>query len=139
MSVDWGAFVGIPHRKFGRDIAVGCDCWGLVRAVLLAAGVDELPLYGAFTCDAEGADALRREAANGDWRAVPIENAQPFDAVVMRSPVRLDGKWINLCAHIGVVAPHHMILHTHEETASVMQPLDTLRHRIVKIFRHKRF
>jgi hypothetical protein len=139
MTFDWGAYVGISHRKFGRDISSGVDCWGLTRAVLMAAGVDELPIYGAFTCDLNGADAVAREKANGDWRAVPLDASQVFDVAVMRSPVKVDGRWVNLPVHVGVIAPNRLVLHIHEETASVMQPLDALRHRIVEIFRHKRF
>jgi len=104
---DVSAYVGIPRAPHGRD-AQGCDCWGLVRLVLLEQRGIHLPSYaGDYTCDAERAELARKMAQRldeGPWRPVN-GRPQPFDMLVFR--VAGEG------AHVGLALDGAWMLHVH--------------------------
>jgi cell wall-associated NlpC family hydrolase len=107
-------YIGIPFLSNGRTME-GCDCYGLVRLVMLNEyGVGLPALSGDYADALNLAETARLFAENlpvlaGEKIAGPEEKAV---AVIAEHGV---------AAHIGVVAGGGFILHTGIKTGSVCQ------------------
>jgi cell wall-associated NlpC family hydrolase len=106
MIPSWvGRYVGIPFVSGGRDIE-GCDCYGLVRLVLLERFGYKLPLLSGDYSDALNSTDLepviiaKIPLLSGER----IETPEAGAVAVMRSR--------GLPSHIGIFASGQFILHT---------------------------
>lgn len=129
-------YVGLPWERLGRTRA-GIDCFGLNRLGLGERKSIWLPPYD--TVDRDEPSAVASAVANGreTWISVSEAALQEFDFILMKAVVRVQGRLISAPVHFGLAAPGRFILHVQEGGSSVLQPFDTLRHRVVEILRHK--
>lgn len=130
--------VGVPFKDKGRSI-VGVDCWGVVWLAHKAIGND-LPLYGdsSFQCVEDVAELIKGETAARPWLLVDGE-PRAFDMVVLSTPVKAGGQWVNLDCHVGLVTGPGWLLHCEEHVGVVHVPLDhhTVRRRVRRVYRHE--
>lgn len=122
-----GRWVGLPYRDKGRG-PDGFDCWGLVRAALLAERGIRLPDYADAYESASDPDSASRAVtaglANG-WRKV--ERPEPFDLVILKIALR---PW-----HCGLIVARGWFLHCppphrgSTQTLSCLERLDSLQWR----------
>lgn len=130
--MDVREYVGIPFKALGRDRS-GCDCYGLVRLVLLEQCGVALPLYNNDYVGVGRAHAHELAALIDRERplfpAVPVEWGAVGDIVLMRVGGHEQ--------HVGLVVAPGVMLHTEEGCAAVTERMDSLRwrHRIVGFYR----
>lgn len=100
-------FVGIPYADRGRSRA-GCDCYGLVWLVMRELRGIEMPAFAdAYVTAADSAFLARLIAGEVlAWDPVTLEQARPFDGVLMRRGRSL--------SHIGIVVEPGRLLHVDE-------------------------
>jgi hypothetical protein len=129
-AVDWGRFVGLPHRDHGRD-ASGVDCWGLLRLVYAEAlGVDLPDYLDACPSLRERADLsalIEGQRDAGGWQ--PVQEIAPFDALLFRVGPH--------ATHIAVAVDATRMLHVAAGSRSVIERIDspTWRKRRVGVYR----
>lgn len=132
-------FVGIPFRDGGRT-AEGCDCWGLVRLVHAACGID-LPSHGEIGAGELSAIARRIGAAIGTERGgdswIPVTGLprRALDVAVMRS-MRAAGR---VPVHVGVMIDDRRLLHTEAgvDSHTVALTHASVAGRILGFWRHR--
>lgn len=125
-------YVGIPFRIDGRD-RDGADCWGLVRMYLKDVAGIELPSYS----EVPAGDVLRvarrfgAESLSETW--VKVDRPRNNDVALMTHPSR------RTAFHCGVVVRNRFLLHTVDETGSVIVPINHsgITGCIVGFYRHK--
>jgi cell wall-associated NlpC family hydrolase len=128
----WPAhYVGVPFRKGGRSHA-GCDCWGLVRLVLL---------------EERGIELSRRGDLSGGRLAELISGSLPQDMIQEWLPVEpAQASELDLVTmtgdpfHVGILTPERWLLHVEEATGdAVIVPLShpTIRDRAIAAYRHR--
>lgn len=114
----WAEYVGLPFQDGGRGPG-SYDCWGLVRAVYAKALAVDLPSYGEIS--ARDLARVARAMASGHeadpWK--PVEKAQEFDVVLMRS-----GRGGQAVVHVGIAASARHLLHVEATTAAVVVPMN---------------
>jgi len=104
----WSQFIGLPYRAKGRT-AAGCDCWGLVRLVLLELAAVELPSYADRygLLDAAGRAELsaliRHESRVRIWQPVTFGHERALDLLSLSI--------VGDHAHVGVVVEPGSMLH----------------------------
>lgn len=130
--IAFDAFVGVPFVPHGRAPA-GADCWGLVRLVFSAAGID-LPSFAEdyeTVDDTARLDALIRGHAAGEWVPVADGAERALDVALFRA-----GRDI---AHIGVVVRPGRVLHMDGAPCSVIEDYRTarFRRRLAGFYRHE--
>lgn len=106
-SIDAGAFVGLSYAQVG-------DCWGLVRGVFRAAGIDLPPVN----------EALTREAALAD-EVVGLPRA--YDIAVMKGDVDGVGGVEHGGLHVGVCLDGFRVLHATRTGGARIDRLESLR------------
>jgi cell wall-associated NlpC family hydrolase len=135
MIPDWARrYVGIPWKDSGRD-ALGSDCFGLVRLVLLEQFRVDLPSYvGAYVSAHEREEVSSliagHVATDGCW--MPVAMPRAGDGIVLRI---LNRPW-----HVGLMVSPHAFLHVQETQGySTIERLDDSRwaRRIVGFYRHR--
>lgn len=139
-KLPWTAqYVGIPYGRFGRT-REKADCWGLVRLVMLEQHRIFLPKWDTVDTRSihEITEAVDRERALNCW--VPVigpDAMREFDFLIMRQPVREQGRLVSADIHIGMAAPGCMVLHVQQDDSAVLQPFAKLQSRVTAIYRHK--
>lgn len=128
-------YVGIPWLEFGRDRA-GCDCWGLIRLVLIEQSRLFLPRYDTVS-PAGYADRIKAARQGPEWIEVLEPAMREFDLVRMWTAIKIGTRRVRAPVHIGIAAPGHNVLHMQEGDASICEPFATLKHRVVEIVRHR--
>ena len=133
-------YYGIPFvdRGLTRD---GCDCWGLVRLVILEQTGIKLPAYPEIS---PGASLTKLRtilaAADGpEWLEIHPGQEKPFDVVLMKGIVLHDGTRHQRPIHIGCVIEPGTLIHI--EQGSDVTVIDYLshprmKHRIAGFYRH---
>jgi cell wall-associated NlpC family hydrolase len=134
MTKDFGKYVGIPFLERGRS-STGCDCWGLIRLILL----QEFSLFIPSLChlylttsDVRKIEQVYRDAPERNyWRRIETRDANPGDLIVLR----LGGH----ACHFGVYIGDMRFIHTHAGIDSCIESLDSIRWRtkIVEVLRHR--
>lgn len=116
----WNDYVGIPFVPKGRD-RKGCDCWGLVRLVLLERFRIEVP---SLTDDYQDvADRITNSILVGDttqsWRRNWTETREPSagDVIMLRI--------LGIPSHVGVVTKPGYMLHTEKGVNSLIERYDS--------------
>lgn len=126
------AYVGIPYLDRGRTIA-GCDCYGLLRLVLLEQRGVELPAFSDLyvTSADRHAIACLLEGGLEQWDRIAPGKERPFDGVLMRH-----GRDIR---HIGLVVEPGRLLHVDQGTGSRIERYSSppLSHRLVGFYRFR--
>jgi cell wall-associated NlpC family hydrolase len=129
--LSFDAFIGIPYVDRGRDVA-GCDCYGLLRLVYAARGID-LPSHDDRYATAADAAAMDRLIAGelDDWREVERGTERALDGVLIR-----EGRYVR---HIGVVTSPGKVLHVQPGGTSRIEPyrVGLLAQRVVGFYRHR--
>lgn len=128
-------YLSIPFREFGRD-ASGCDCWGLVRLVLMQECQIFLPRYDTVGA-AHYAAKIERERQSPEWLKIERSDLREFDLVRMWTTIKTSDGRIRAPVHIGVMAPQRRVVHMQEGDGAVCEPLGAIAHRVVEIVRHK--
>lgn len=135
-------YIGLPFADNGRD-RNGLDCWGLYRLMVLELTGVTLPLFD--TVDAADRTLVREtmtfQAGMGRvWIHVPLDLAQNFDCVLMRTVYYLgpnDGPLSSGAIHVGCFVEPRQILHIEKRHDAVLQPVSALKDRISGVYRHK--
>lgn len=135
-------YFGIPFidRGLTRD---GCDCWGLVRLVILESTGVKLPEYPEIS---QGASLTKLRtilaAADGpEWSEINAGNERAFDVVLMKGIVLHDGKRHQRPIHIGCVIAPGMLIHIEQGSDVTVVDYRThprMKHRITGFYRHRR-
>lgn len=139
MIAAWAnAYIGIPYVDRGRD-RVGCDCWGLVRLVLMEQFAIALEsLHEDYPSSADTGATARLIAGHlspwipvktPDWQ---VSSPQAGDGILMRRMMR--------DCHTGIfVGPRHFI-HAEEKIGVVLAELGQGRdaRRWTGIYRHEK-
>lgn len=127
------SFVGIPFQSQGRDYA-GVDCWGLVWLWYRDVMGIELTAYAETPADRVRDVAALVAEHKSEWRKV--DDPQPNDVVLMRVARRETSR---LVAHVGVVMPKRMVMHTEEPIGTKLERLclPHVQPRIMEFRRHR--
>ena len=118
-----GDYVGIPFADLGRD-RDGCDCWGLVRLVIVEQAHVELPSwatnYGSeANCEGVG-ERIEAARVSGDWQRIDPGREQPLDVVELSTAVRTAAGWMFGPLHVGVVVGAGWMLHVEQTTDAAL-------------------
>lgn len=113
-------YIGVPFVDKGRSRG-GCDCWGLVRMVMLEQRGVELQAYDTVSerdyANVEG--AICGAQVSGEWRLV-VGQPQQFDVAEMVLPVTTSAGWRFLPLHVGIAIGGGWLLHTERATGAVL-------------------
>lgn len=138
----WAAkYIGIPFVDLGRTHE-GCDCWGLVRLVLMEQARLDLPsLSTSYDSEKNHNKVIAEIELNkysGSWKPVQDGEEKTFDVAEMSSPVRVRGKWAFPPLHVGIFVCPRWILHVERETASRLSCVEErgISNRILGIWRY---
>lgn len=130
-------YINIPFLELGRDHN-GCDCYGLVRLVLLERCSIVIPSFVEEYTDIKQyrkiANKIQEQAnALHDWIPVLRGTEQPYDVLV--------ANMMGFPMHVGIIVKKNLLLHVIEGSNSCTvaynkgewkQP-----HKIVGIYRHR--
>ena len=125
-------FIGVKYENRGRDIATGCDCWGLLREFYRRVLEIDLPSYEASYKDAynmnQTVNAIRYEMRETEW--VQVDSPAFGDGVLLRVAGHP--------CHVGVYIGEERMIHTLTGHDSAIDVLDGVRwrNRIVGYYRH---
>lgn len=133
-------FLGIPYLDMGRD-KIGCDCWGLVRLVMLEQAGIALSSYETVSeSDYATVSLEMKEAKNSsEWLSVTLSEQKSLDVVEMSSPVKHDRTIVFIPVHVGVLVSPFWVLHTEKATGSRLSSTkdDRIAGRILGYWRHR--
>lgn len=121
--------VGVPFVNGGRNIEFGLDCWGLVMEVFKRYGM-ELPDFKLDAFAFRAIDTLIGEATvSQSWEEVhrPCDGDAPLVALMRIHPI--------LITHAGVYIGHNKVIHTMENTNTVISKVGLLGNHIVGYYR----
>lgn len=129
-------YVGIPFQDVGFGFS-GCNCWTLVRLVLLTECKIELPLYGETSADdlRAAGKQIGSNALIKPWLSV-VGDRRTFDAILMSARLSDGGSFPG---HVGIMTSPTHLLHVERATDAVNIPIDhpSVRQRIIGAFRHE--
>lgn len=129
-------YTDITYREKGRT-RDGCDCWGLIRMVLLEEAGIVLPLHTDIEPAATlaAARAVQRALSSEIWRDVSEEPRQALDVILMRRNYRATGP----ATHFGIMVTPRMMLQTEEAPGSHLTELRDpgVQCRLAGIVRHR--
>lgn len=139
-------YIGIPFVDSGRTID-GCDCWGLVRLVLLEEAGIAVESYGeCSTKDLHKiAKLFDKDSKMEPWRTIDIGSERKFDLVLMKGLSSHDRpRAVDL--HVGIVTQPGWLLHIEDTTDSVHmcfragvvggRPHPAIARRVAGVYRH---
>jgi len=136
-SPHWaGRYVGIPFADNGSS-REGCNCWGLVRLVLLQERAIDLPTYGEISAAdlLKAARAFDADCKLAPWHPVARDKVQAFDVALMHAMTQDEGRRVP--AHVGILISRSRVLHVWRATDAVHRPLDHPRIRVIGFYRHQ--
>lgn len=129
-------YVGIPFQDDGCGFS-GCNCWTLVRLVMLTECKIELPLYGETSAtDLRAAGkTIGSNALTKPWLSV-VGDKRTFDVILMSARLSEGGSFPG---HVGIMTNSTHLLHVEKATDAVNIPIDhpSVRQRIIGAFRHE--
>jgi cell wall-associated NlpC family hydrolase len=110
----WEPYLALDHAEGGRDGAAGVDCWGLVRLIYARELGIGLPRYDVISASDAAAIVARMDgevwAFEGPWAPVQHGFEKPFDVARIMRPAKINGTYVRLPYHAGVVTrPGHLI------------------------------
>lgn len=118
----WGIYLGLSFVEGGRD-GDELDCWGLVRRVLREQCSLELPGYDVVATDnAHGAAttiALSVGARETPWTRVEHGFERAFDVARIMRPAKVNGQYVKLPWHVGIVTRPGHLLHMDKPTGAI--------------------
>lgn len=117
------AFVGIPF-EWGGDTMEGASCWGLVTLVqreVFGRVLPKVPHGENMAFAVKCAEAKQWAVDACRPRPIRMDEAEAGDVLHMRSDLSRER------AHIGVFASGDLVLHTEEQTGSIMERMDSER------------
>jgi cell wall-associated NlpC family hydrolase len=124
------SYITIPYRDRGESHD-GCDCWGLLRLIFKEQLNREISSHADVAAGdlmAKARKIIKNSEASDEWERVDKE--KPFDAVLMKGQVRVEGAVRSLPIHIGlVISPGKMI---HIEKGSGVTIAEYRRHIKIK-------
>lgn len=132
MLLAWaGQYVDLPFLDRGRSRA-GLDCWGLCRLIWQEQWGLVVPDYSEGYATAEDARAIAG-LIRGElplWRPVPLPDARPGDALVLRI--------LSQPMHVGLILDPPWFLHIEKGIDSVCERWDSIiwEKRIIGVYRH---
>lgn len=143
-DIGWcSKYVGIPFVEGGRDPAIGLDCWGLYRYVLVDHFGIEVAAYEEHRlCDGGGGSELAAFMSSELWRWDLIwHKSMPNDVMPLDLELRpADGLLIRMDGvpmHVGVIAEAPWFLHTEISTCCHLDEITSprWRRRILGVYR----
>jgi hypothetical protein len=133
-------YYGIPFidRGLTRD---GCDCWGLVRLVIMEQTGVRLPEYPEIGRGATLSKlrAILAAADGPEWLEVDPGQEKAFDVVLMRGLVEHDDRKHQRPIHIGCVVTPGTLIHIEdgcEVTVVDYRSHPRMKHRLTGFYRH---
>lgn len=112
-------YVGIPFKSLGRDLN-GCDCYGLVRIVMLEQYNIDLPELLTYDNALDHANITDVITNN-----IPLLSGKKVDSPEEGAVVIFATQ--GLSSHIGLFVSDKLILHTTKNTGSVIESVNTPR------------
>ena len=134
---DFAPYVGIPWKWGGYDKA-GTFCWGLLwmvqREVFGREAFPKLPHGKAETFSNAGETVRKWALAEMDPKPIDLKDAQAGDVIRLRGTFRAADE---AEIHVGVFVDPKRVLHTEENTGSIIERVDSRRFawRIVQAYR----
>lgn len=125
MIPNWVAdYIGMPFADKGRD-RMGCDCYGLVRLVLMEHAGIEIPEYGDPCTSELRAAAIRSGRAGKPWVRIAMGEERAFDIAAITDVYRdAAGAFQSAPLHVGVVVDLKWLLHTRRDTDARLERYD---------------
>lgn len=117
---EWVAnYIGIPFKDLGRT-REGCDCWGLVRLLLMERASIQLPSHADDYKSEKNCKAIQQTINNNryKWREVHYTDATTYDVAEMQLPVEYQGRYIYAPIHVGILVNKSYLLHTSKSVGS---------------------
>lgn len=110
----WGKYLTLCFAEGGRDWKTGLDCWGLVQFVLHRECGIKLPLHDVISSEDVEQVVRAIDAAvtgpKGPWKPVEHGFEQPFDVARIARPAKVNGSYVKLPWHVGIVTrPGHLL------------------------------
>ena len=135
------AYLGIPFgdRGSSRD---SCDCWGLVSLLYRERLGVALPLYPEIETVKDPAmfRTFVRESKGEQWEEIPAGSEQPYDVVLMRGIVEVEGRKASRPIHVGCVVRPGQLIHTEQGIGvSIVDYRNhtSIKHRVISFFRYR--
>lgn len=131
-----GRYIGIPFRSDGHGLT-GCNCWGLVRLVLLEQCKIDVPAYAEVSADDLLAAARKFSARDETW--IAALNPRAFDVVLMSAMTSSAEKVLRIPGHVGIMVSDRHLLHIWAATDAACVPLrhPGIRSKILGFYRHR--
>lgn len=134
-------YLRIPYVDRGEGFD-GCDCWGLLSLILF----EERGIRISNHKDVAAGDLLAkaRKMAKGaetdpEWVSVNALSEQPFDCVLMKGQVRIEGSVRSVPVHIGCVVIPGRLIHIEKETGVLVMDYRRnalIKNRVLGFYRH---
>jgi len=110
-------YIGIPFVDKGRDHA-GCDCWGLMRLILVEQFEVVIPSFVNDYVSADAGEAIidivKDCTTNFEWIKIENDSEQAGDVVHMSGFYRIEGKLRKAGMHTGLVLVSGTLIHVEE-------------------------
>jgi cell wall-associated NlpC family hydrolase len=141
LSESWAfAYLRIPFVDRGSGFA-GCDCFGLVKLAFYAQRGIVLPDYPEIAPGDNPAKfrEIIREAQGPTWQEIPPGEEQPFDVVLMRGIVQVEGRRAGRPIHVGLVVQPGRLIHIEEGpgvTIGDYRHMPGLKNRVISFYRY---
>jgi cell wall-associated NlpC family hydrolase len=142
-SESWAfAYMSIPFvdRGMGWD---GCDCWSLCALIFKTRLGIELPLYPEVESVTDPAmlRTFMREAKADCWEEISAGQEQPYDVVMMRGFVDVEGRKAARPVHVGIVVQPGRLIHIEKGVGVSVADYrnhPSVKHRVITFYRYKR-
>ena len=114
-------YIGLSFQENGRGPRY-YDCWGLYQTLVRDFSGVELPDYlGVDACDVGSVASTMESVSSGvDWMEVDPEDEDFLDCVLMKEPVRVEGRTEVGLAHVGCALGDGSMIHIRRGMNSVL-------------------